>query len=222
MKRITLLLGHYGSGKTNIAANLALMLRRAGYSVCVADLDIVNPYFRTADWSEEFSAAGISLVTPRFANTNLDIPALSSEVYGLLQQREKRIVMDIGGDDSGAVAVGQYAKRILEENDYEALYVVNFLRPLTRTPADALMNLREIETITGIPFTGIVNNTNLGNETTLSLIDEGARLSRELSLLASVPLLYTAVDDKIVKAELSGKDKYGIDGVFYFNTKRFF
>ena len=222
MKRITLLLGHYGSGKTNIAANLALMLRRAGYSVCVADLDIVNPYFRTADWSEEFSAAGISLVTPRFANTNLDIPALPSEVYGLLQQREKRIVMDIGGDDSGAVAVGQYAKRILEENDYEALYVVNFLRPLTRTPADALMNLREIETITGIPFTGIVNNTNLGGETTLSLIDEGARLSRELSLLASVPLLYTAVDDKIVKAELSDKDKYGIDGVFYINTKRFF
>ena len=222
MKRITLLLGHYGSGKTNIAANLALMLRRAGYSVCVADLDIVNPYFRTADWSEEFSAAGISLVTPRFANTNLDIPALPSEVYGLLQQREKRIVMDIGGDDSGAVAVGQYAKRILEENDYEALYVVNFLRPLTRTPADALMNLREIETITGIPFTGIVNNPNLGGETTLSLIDEGARLSRELSLLASVPLLYTAVDDKIVKAELSDKDKYGIDGVFYINTKRFF
>lgn len=221
MKRIRILLGHYGSGKTNVAANFALALRHDGHPVSVIDLDIVNPYFRTADWSEEFSDAGIDLVKPVFANTNLDIPALPSQIYGLLMRRDRMVVMDVGGDDAGAIAMGQYAKLILEENDYEAYYVVNFMRPLTRTPEEALASLREIRDVAGIPITGIVNNTNLGPETTLSVIERGALLSDEFASMASVPLICTAVDKELVTAKIPGITMYGKNGIFYMKTKRF-
>ena len=221
MKRICILLGHYGSGKTNVAANIALEWNRTGHPVSVVDLDIVNPYFRTADWSGEFSEAGIDLIKPVFANTNLDIPALPPQIYGLLRRRDRMVVMDVGGDDAGAVALGQFAKLILEENDYEAYYVVNFMRPLTRTPGEALESLREIRDVAGIPVTGIVNNTNLGPETTISIIEQGASLSEEFSALASVPLICTTVDKELVTTEIAGTTIYGKNGIFYMKTKRF-
>lgn len=128
-KRLTLFAGHYGSGKTNLAVNYALALRRSGKKVRIADLDIVNPYFRTKDSAEELAAAGIELVSPTYANTNLDIPALPQEIYGLFERRDSCAVIDVGGDDAGAYALGRFAPLILEENDYEMIFTVNFYRP---------------------------------------------------------------------------------------------
>ena len=164
-KRITLFAGHYGSGKTNIALNYAKWLKRGGAEVCVADLDIVNPYFRTKDSARELEAEGIGLVVSDYANSNVDFPALPKEIYALVAGRDARIVMDIGGDDRGALALGRYVPDIRAENDYEMLAVVNAARPLTRTAADAVGVLREIEAACSLPFTGIVNNTNLGPDT---------------------------------------------------------
>ncbi|MBR2397621.1 MAG: hypothetical protein IKA97_02505, partial [Clostridia bacterium] len=136
-KRITLFAGHYGSGKTNIAVNYALYLKSLGYEVKIADLDIVNPYFRTKDSKERLENADIELISPTFANTNVDLPALPQEAYKLVQRRDFKAILDIGGDDRGAYALGRYTPYILEENDYEMVFVANFYRPLTTTANDA-------------------------------------------------------------------------------------
>ena len=180
-KRLTLFAGHYGSGKTNLALNYALWLRRQGQSVTVADLDIVNPYFRTKDGEEMLRAEGIDLISSEYANSNLDVPALPREVYSLVDDRDVCGVIDIGGDDRGALALGRYVPSIREENDYEMLFVVNKARPLTRTVEDALEVFYEIEGACALPFTGIVNNTNLGPATTGADVLSGVAFAQELA-----------------------------------------
>ena len=164
-KRLTLFAGHYGSGKTNIALNYARWLRRKGEAVTVADLDIVNPYFRTKDSEEDLKKEGIGLIVSPFANSNLDVPAMPKETYALIAERGECGVLDIGGDDRGALALGRYVPEIRAEGDYEMLFVINRARPLTRTVADTILVLREIEAACGLPFTAVVNNTNLGQAT---------------------------------------------------------
>lgn len=105
-KRVTLFCGHYGSGKTNLAVNYAFWMKAQGLPVSIADLDVVNPYFRTGDSAEDLKEAGIDIVTLPFANSNVDLPALPSEIYGLVQRHDKYAVLDVGGDDRGAYALG--------------------------------------------------------------------------------------------------------------------
>ena len=203
-KRITLVAGHYGSGKTNIALNYARMLKRAGSPVTVADLDIVNPYFRTKDSAADLQAEGIDLVVSDFANSNVDFPALPKEIYALVADRETKIVMDIGGDDRGALALGRYVPDIKAEGDYEMLAVVNAARPLTRTPQEAVEVLREIEAACRLPFTGIVNNTNVGAETTVETVLGSIPYADEIAALMGIPVRFTCAIGAIA-AELKGK-----------------
>ena len=141
-KRLTLFAGHYGSGKTNIALNYARSLHRdQGLPVTIADLDIVNPYFRTKDSEQQLSAEGIGLICSPFANSNLDVPAMPKETYALIGSRTQYGVLDIGGDDRGALALGRYTPEIREEGNYEMLLVVNRARPLTRTAEDTVQVL---------------------------------------------------------------------------------
>ena len=197
MKRVTLFVGHYGSGKSNLAVNYALKLRASGNAVALADMDIVNPYFRSADSRRELSDAGVRVIALPFANTNVDLPALPSEIYGLVERRDEYAVLDIGGDDRGALALGRFVPYILAENDYEMLYVVNFYRPLTRTAEEALDVLREIETAAGIRATGIVNNSNLGPETTAEDVVATLPLAGELSRLSGLPVVFTSFDERL-------------------------
>ena len=204
-KRITLFAGHYGSGKTNIAVNYALTLAGEGKRVLIADLDIVNPYFRTKDSEEELRAAGITLISPRYANTNVDLPALPPESYRAVQDRSTYAILDIGGDDRGAYALGRFADAIREEGDYEMIFVANCYRPLTDTPEGALEILREIEAAAGIAFTGIVNNSNLGGETEKETVLASLPFIERLCELSGLPLLmHTAIAR--VASELSGLD----------------
>ena len=138
VKRITLFSGHYGSGKTNIAVNYALKIKENGANCRIVDLDIVNPYFRTKDSAKRLADAGVETVFPAYANSNVDLPALPKEIYGAVADRNTFAVLDIGGDDRGALALGRYAPDILAENDYEMVFVANFYRPLTRNAKDAL------------------------------------------------------------------------------------
>ena len=180
-KRLTLFAGHYGSGKTNIAVNYAMKLAREGKRVCIADLDIVNPYFRTKDSEAELEALGIHLVSPQYANTNVDLPALPAESYRLVQDRSSYGIMDIGGDDRGAYALGRYAAAIKAEGNYRMAFVVNCYRPLTTTVEDTVQIMREIEAACGIEFTSIVNNSNLGEETTAGTVLDSLDCVRRLS-----------------------------------------
>jgi MinD-like ATPase involved in chromosome partitioning or flagellar assembly len=203
-KRITLLAGHYGSGKTNIAVNIALQLKKERDRVAIADLDIVNPYFRTKDSEKELTEAGIRLIVSEYANTNLDIPALPQEMYALVDDKGLTGVVDVGGDDQGAVALGRISPAIAEENDYDMLLVINRYRPLTRDAASTVEVMREIEKAASLPFTGIVNDSNLGADTTAEDILSSLPYAEEVSKLTGLPVVMTCAEDKLA-GELSGK-----------------
>ncbi len=193
IRRITLFAGHYGSGKTNIAVNYALYLSSLGKRVAIGDLDIVNPYYRTKDSEEELKAAGIRVIASAYANSNVDVPALPQEMYALTEDRKTYAVMDIGGDDRGALALGRYIPAILDENDFDFLFVFNRSRPLTRDAESALAIMQEIESACGLQFTGIVHNTNLGRETEPHVILSAHETVKKLASLSGLPLLFTAV-----------------------------
>jgi len=193
MKRVTLFAGHYGSGKTNIAVNYALQLRKTHERVLIADLDIVNPYFRTKDSLDELTRAGIRLISSDYANSNVDLPALPTEMYAITDDTSSLAVVDIGGDDRGAYALGRYAPGILEENDYDMLFVCNMYRPLTTTPEDAVQVMREIEAACGIGFTGIVNNSNLGDMTAPGDILASLPYADAIAGAAGLPVRFTSV-----------------------------
>lgn len=192
---ICVVTGHFGAGKTNFAVNLALGERARGREVTLIDLDIVNPYFRAADNRAELEAAGVRCVIPEFANTNVDIPTLPPDIYSALEVYEKPTdrltIIDVGGDN-GAVALGMY-RRWFEEYGYDMLYCANCYRPLTETAADALESLREVEDCSRMKVTGIVNTSNLGDETTPDDIRGSIAFADELAELAGVPVICTAV-----------------------------
>ena len=191
--RLTLFAGHYGSGKTNIAVNYAISLAAEGKKVCIGDLDIVNPYFRTADSAARLQKAGVELISPQFANSNVDLPALPAEAYRLVQDTAVYGIMDIGGDDRGAYALGRYVPFLKKENNYKMVFVANFCRPLTRTAEEAMEVMREIEAACGLQFTHIVNNTNLGPMTDPEVLLESEEKIRHLQQLSGLPLYFTAV-----------------------------
>ena len=193
-KRITLLCGHYGSGKTNIAVNLARRLQTQYSNVTIADLDIVNPYFRTKDSMDELEEAGIRLICSEYANTNVDIPALPQELYAITDDKSRRVVLDVGGDDRGALALGRIVPALTAENDFEMLMVVNRYRPLTRDAASVLEVMKEIEEACKLSFTGIINNSNLGAETTHEDILSSVAYGNEVAALTGLPLVMTAVE----------------------------
>ena len=203
-KRLTLFAGHYGSGKTNIAVNYALHLAREGKRVCIADLDIVNPYFRTKDSEAVLNAAGVDLISPQFANSNVDLPALPAEAYRLVEDTSSYGIMDIGGDDRGAYALGRYVPFILKEDNYRMAFVANCYRPLTATPEDAMEVMGEIEAACGMKFTCIVNNSNLGWETTSETVLNSLPYIKKLSKISGLPIwMHTA--ESAVAAQLEGK-----------------
>lgn len=196
-KRILLLCGHYGSGKTNIAVNLAKAWKQKHPKVTIADLDIVNPYYRTKDSIDDLEAAGIRLICSEYANSNVDIPALPQDLYAITDDRSMRVILDIGGDDRGALVLGRIAPAIREENDYEMLMVINRFRPLTRDAESTIEVMREIEQAGGIRFTGLINNSNLGQETTASDVLESMAYAEETAKQSGLPLVMTAVEESL-------------------------
>lgn len=196
-KRITLLCGHYGSGKTNVAINMAYELKELYGNVAIADLDIVNPYFRTKDSAAELEQRGIRLICSEYAGTNVDIPALPQQIYSLTDDKTVRAVIDVGGDDRGALALGRISAEIAEENDYEALLVINKFRPLTPDAQSTLEVLHEIEQACGLRLTGLVNNSNLGDETTAEDVLGSVAYAQEISGITGLPIVCTAVNETL-------------------------
>ena len=192
-KRLTLLCGHYGSGKTNVAVNLAFYLKEQYNNVVVADLDIVNPYFRTKDSIEDFKARGIELICSEYANTNVDIPALPANMYRLTADKDITAVIDVGGDDRGAYALGRLVPEIKAENNFDMLMVINGYRPLTPDAQSTIEVMREIEEACKLKFTGLVNNSNIGEETTAEDIIKSIGYANEVSQASGLPIVMTSV-----------------------------
>lgn len=185
--RISIVTGHYGTGKTEFAVNLALGLAAELDNVMIADLDIVNPYFRSRERKKELEREGIKLISSSQEAAHADIPALPAELLSIFQNRSIRGVLDIGGDPVGARVLARFQPKIVSE-DYELLYVVNANRPEVRTAQSAIDYLRNIENITGLKCSGLVNNTHLCGETTEQQVRKGAALAKEISEITGIPV----------------------------------
>lgn len=208
-KRILLFSGHYGSGKTNIAVSLAHELKKTRDRVTIADVDIVNPYFRTSDSRADLEAAGIRLICSSFAGSNVDLPALPAEIYSVTDDPRQTALIDVGGDDRGALALGRLREQILAEDNYEMFFVINRFRPLTKTPELTIEVMQEIEQAAQMRFTSVINNSNLGVETTAEDVLGSMAYAQEVCHLAQLPLKMTAVDESLYE-QLKGT----IDNLF--------
>ena len=209
LPQLTVLAGHYGSGKTHLAVNLALYIRRTRERVAVADLDIVNPYYRAKDAWSQLKAAGIELIASPLAGSNLEAPSMGAGAGLIFDDPELYVVADVGGDDRGAVALGRYAAKLETHQSRQVLFVFNGRRPLTACSRDALAVLREIEIAGRFTFTGIVNNSNVGSETTSEAILDTQPIVDELSKLCDLPVVMTSARRDLIPS-LEGK----IDNLF--------
>ena len=211
-KRITLFAGHYGSGKTNIAVNWALEMKKREERVMLADMDIVNPYYRAKDSADEVEKAGIRMISSFFANSNVDLPALPQDIYAIVDDKSWHAIIDVGGDDRGALALGRLVPQIAEENNYEMIFVANFFRPLTSKAEEAYEVMKEIETASSLKFTSIVNNSNLGDITDAEAIISTFSETEKLSELSGLPVLFTSCEKKLYeKMKNTGKEIFPLE-----------
>ena len=212
LKQLNIISGHYGCGKTNLAVNLASDLARKGKKVVLIDLDIVNPYFRTADLAEPLRKMGVQVAIPEFANTNVDLPVLGAQVDSAIEQKDATVIIDVGGDDSGAAALGRYHAKICAR-DYQHIYVMNRFRCLTREPEDVVTILREIEGSSRVPVTALVDNSNLSWQTTAQDVRESSAFACEVARLTGLPLLATVYDRRL-QSQLADLERGYPVGVF--------
>lgn len=199
---ITVLMGHAGVGKTNVALGLALAEAAAGRDTTLADLDVVNPYFRSSDYPELLRKEGIRLIEPVLARTTLDTPSLTGELDAAIAQvaaepARRRLIIDVGGDDDGATTIGRWSGALREAGAY-VLYVVSAYRALTTKPEDAAAMLPDIEEHARLRANAVLNTSNLGDETTMEHVEHGRAFAREVARMCGVPLAATVVPEVAV------------------------
>ncbi|NLM42432.1 MAG: ATP-binding protein [Clostridiales bacterium] len=196
-KRIRIITGHYGSGKTEFAVNYTFNLARQGYKTAIVDLDIVNPYFRSREIETEFEEKGIRIIFSSIRGLSGDVPALSSEIYTVLEDKSYQTVIDVGGDKAGATALGRYYDKI-DKDDYDMFFVLNANRPLTADRESAIRYLKSIEEGSRQKVTALVNNTHLCGETKIEDIIKGQELCLQVSEEMGLPIKYTVVHKSLI------------------------
>ena len=206
--RIVVLVGHAGVGKTNVALHLSRRCAEAGLATTLADLDTVNPYFRSSDYTELLGAWGVSLEAPVFARTTLDTPSLTGRLNAVIERVAadpgERLIIDVGGDDDGATTIGRFSRKLTEAGA-EVLYVVSGMRVLTPRAEDAAAMLPEIEAHAHLRATGVLNSTNLSLETTLETVREGRAFAATCADLLGLPLVATAIPEVATQALPAGQ-----------------
>ncbi len=192
--RIVIFAGRFGSGKTEIAINHALSLvdRVNGSRPILIDLDIVTPYFRTRELAGRLAEEGVEVVAPAAVAQHLDTPAISPEIMGAIQQPDRRVVMDVGGDAQGARALGQFAPT-LHNLGYAMNFVVNPHRPFTDSVAGIAQAVAEIQSTSRLQSTALVSNPNLIRETTLNMVVVGHRLVEEAAQSLGLPVAFVSL-----------------------------
>ncbi len=206
---IIIICGHYGCGKTNLALNMAADCARRGEEVTLIDLDIVNPYFRSSDYGEFIKENNIELIAPTYAHSNLDLPSIPVEMYSIFTRNGRRII-DVGGDDSGATALGRFAPQ-LKNTNYTMLYVINKYRIQSTTPEEACKLLREIETASRLTADYIVNNSHLMEYTDAETVRASFGFADEISEILGLPVAFTAVNSSFADRLEGETEVYPID-----------
>lgn len=194
---VTIVCGHYGVGKTSLSMSLAIDAAHAGYEVVLSDMDVVNPYFRSSDYKDVLVAEGVRLIEPVYARSNVDGTSITNETAGAVEWAvsgdsgcpPRLLIIDAGGDDSGATALGRFSQGI-QHTGYTMLYVVNRQRGFDHTPAESVRFLHEIEEASHLRATGIVGNTHLKDATTMQTVSEGVPFVQEAARLAELPLRF--------------------------------
>lgn len=220
-KKIIIICGHYGTGKSNIAVNLAINIKNTANVVyTLVDLDIVNPYFRSADSVNILKEHEIDFILSQFANTNVDIPSVPPEIYSIFSDT-KRAIIDVGGDDVGATALGMFSDKI-KNTDYEMIYVINKYRNMISDIGEAKKLAEFIEKKSKLRISAIINNSNVGTMTTESYIYNSFEYADKLSDAIGVPLIGTSVISEVAeKIPDDIKDKYKIFSIKDY-TKKYF
>ena len=204
-KKFNLICGHYGVGKTNLAVNAAISKAKEGNKVILVDLDLVNPYFRSSDYAEMLKAYDVKVIAPVYAHTNVDIPSLPADINGIFDT-DACVILDIGGDDVGATVLGRFTGRI-EALDYEMYYVVNKYRNLTATADDAIAVLQEIERVSRLKATALINNSHLKGETTADVVLESTGFAKEVSEKTGLPVVAFTAPVELAKDVEQGLEK---------------
>lgn len=196
--RVHIITGHYGSGKTEFALNYAFKKAEKNDNIVIGDLDIVNPYFRSREKKVELEEMGIKMVSSSSGYSSADLPALSPEIYGILQNEELEVILDVGGDPSGARVLGRYHE-YFQEGNYDMWMVVNANRPNTQNARDVLEYIKGIQDNSRISITGLINNTHMIRETSKDDIIRGNKLVEEVSNDTGLPIVFTSVLEEVVK-----------------------
>lgn len=199
-KRIRIIIGHYGSGKTEFAVNYAMKLAAEGKKVALADLDIVNPYFRSREKAEMMEAKGVRVISGiRGHHANLDLPMLSPDILSPLQDESYDLVLDVGGNAVGAMVIAQYCE-YFKSGEYDMFCVLNRYRADTADLDGALYHIRTIEAAVGAPVTGLINNTHLLRDTTVADVLYGQELVEAVALETGLPVRYVSAIPSVAKA----------------------
>ena len=197
-KRIRLFIGHYGSGKSEVSINYVTKLReQVEGEVALADLDVVNVYFRSREKKDLMKDLGITPIDSSINTTTLDLPAVSAEIMRPLNDKSVNYVIDVGGDNVGGKVVGRFANQF-NLNDYDMFYVVNANREKTQTAKEVLQYIDAIEATSKLKVTGLINNTHMLKETTVEDVLKGQYVAREVSKIRNIPIKYISCLESIV------------------------
>ncbi len=198
-KRFIILTGNYGSGKTELALNLAFSFAEAGLRTTLVDLDIVNPYFRSGEKYHEMENAGVRMLMPTFALTTVDIPALPAEIQSVFELPSDKVIFDVGGDDTGAAALGRYHHAFEQRRDQTMMaLVVNCMRPLTGNQEDIMDLALRISNRSRMQIDMMINNTNLANDTTPQMIETGESITASCATRMNIPCIVSAGMPEII------------------------
>ena len=194
-KRIKIFVGSFGSGKTEIAINYSIYCRKNHSQVAIADLDIVNPYFRTREAKDALNLKGIKVISPEGEMAYADLPLISPEIKGLIQNLDYHLILDVGGDDVGTVVLGNF-KSFIKDLDYEMLMIVNSYRPFTQDIPQIQQMAQEIENSSRLKISGIISNPNLSTQTDEDLIKKGHILIRQAAEKLKLPIKFICIEER--------------------------
>lgn len=201
-KRLNIIVGAYGSGKSEVAVNCARLIKqeKKDGKVLLADLDIVNPFYRSADAAKELEEQGVRVICPSYANSNVDAPVLTGEMYVIFDDPGYSGVFDIGGEDMGANVLGSLKSR-LEKADAGLYMVVNTLRPFTADVQGIAQMASDLQEAARMKINGYINNTNLLEQTAFEEVLEGEKIVSEAARLTGIPLLATTIMKDVATPE---------------------
>ena len=219
MKRYYVIIGNFGSGKTELALNMAFEGAAKGEKVTLVDIDVINPYFRSTERKTELEAAGIRLISPNFTSSGVEVPSIPAEIFSVFSDNSDLVIFDVGGDPVGSIAMGQYYGYFKELENFEVWYVINARRPLSSGPDENIEMLAKIQGVSRLKVTGILNNTNLAHETSAADLKYGLEVTREVSLRTGYPVIGTIGTPEVLgeflkEAETKAYDKRFIGKAF--------